>query len=211
VYQQRLFAGSREEMRVRTAVDEDDRLPDYAPLLPQVKARAWTVDPQKGYLTKELKPGVFMITDGGYQALFAVGADGVVLFDAPPSFARHMVAAVGEVTSEPIAKLVYSHGHVDHIGGAGLIRQHNPKVEIIAEQGVARFLHEQGDPSRPVPTRVFTSRETLTCGSVIAELEVGYWHSPPGDLFIHMPQEKILMAVDTCHRVGCRSWAWTSR
>ena len=32
---------------------QDNRLPDYAPLLPQVKARAWPVDPHKGYVVKE--------------------------------------------------------------------------------------------------------------------------------------------------------------
>jgi glyoxylase-like metal-dependent hydrolase (beta-lactamase superfamily II) len=162
-----------------------------------VRARAWTVDPQKGYLVRELEPNVFLITDGGYQALFATTGQGVVLIDAPPSFARHIVRAVTDVTKEPIAKLVYSHNHVDHIAGAGLIRQQNPAIEIVAEEGVARFLGEQNDPNRPAPTRVFKDQEMLTFGSLIAELKVGYWHSSPGDLFIYLPNKKILMAVDT--------------
>jgi hypothetical protein len=92
VYQERAIRQLKERRCVvRSAVDEDDRLPDYAPLLPHVKARAWAVDPQKGYLVMELKRGVFMITDGGYQALFAATAEGVLFFDAPPSFARHIV------------------------------------------------------------------------------------------------------------------------
>lgn len=50
-----------------------DNLPDYVPLLPAVKAKALAVDPQKGYLVKELKPGIFMITDGvRQQNCFAV-------------------------------------------------------------------------------------------------------------------------------------------
>jgi glyoxylase-like metal-dependent hydrolase (beta-lactamase superfamily II) len=182
---------------VTIANAQDNQLPDYAPLLPQAKARAWVVDPTKGYLVKELKPNVFMITDGGYQSLFATSGQGVVLFDAPPSFARHIVQAVADVSKEPIVKLVYSHIHVDHIGGAGLIRQQNPKVEIVAEQGVARFLEEQKDPNRPMPTRVFKDHDRLTFGSMIAELKVGYWHSPPGDLFIYLPNKEVLMAVDT--------------
>jgi glyoxylase-like metal-dependent hydrolase (beta-lactamase superfamily II) len=182
---------------VTTTVAEDNQLPNYAPLLPQAKARTWPVDPQKGYLVKELKPNVFMITDGGYQSLFATTGEGVVLFDAPPSFAQHIAQAVADVTKEPIVKLVYSHIHVDHIGGAGLILQKNPGIDIVAEEGVARFLREQNDPNRPEATHAFRDRETLTFGSMTVELKVGYWHSPPGDLFIYLPDKKILMAVDT--------------
>jgi glyoxylase-like metal-dependent hydrolase (beta-lactamase superfamily II) len=131
-----------------TAPTPENPLPDYAPLLPHVRARTWTVEPQKGYLVREVKPNVFLITDGGYQALFATTGEGVVLIDAPASFARHIVQAVTDVTKEPIAKLVYSHNHVDHIAGAGLIRQQNPAMEIVAEEGVARFLGEQKDPNR---------------------------------------------------------------
>jgi hypothetical protein len=45
-----------------TAVAQDGELPNYAPLLPQTKARAWAVDPQKGYVVRELKPNVYLIT-----------------------------------------------------------------------------------------------------------------------------------------------------
>jgi glyoxylase-like metal-dependent hydrolase (beta-lactamase superfamily II) len=182
---------------VARGVAQDDELPYYAPLLPQAKARTWPVDPQQGYLVRELKPNIFIITDGGYQSLFVTTGNGVVLFDAPPSFAQHIVQAVRDVTKEPIVMLAYSHIHVDHIGGAGLILQQNPKMTIVAEEGVARFLGEQKDPNRPVPTSVFNDRETLTFGSMTAELKVRHWHSPPGDLFIYFPNEKVLMAVDT--------------
>ena len=37
---------------------EADRLPNYVPVLPQIKARALAVDPQKGYLVKQVKPDV---------------------------------------------------------------------------------------------------------------------------------------------------------
>jgi hypothetical protein len=56
-----------------------DDLVDYVPLLPAVKAKAAAVDPHKGYLVKELKPGIFMITDGAYESAFAATGKGVVL------------------------------------------------------------------------------------------------------------------------------------
>ena len=175
---------------------EPGELPPYASMLPQVKARALPVDPQKGYYVAKLKPDVYMITDGGYQALFVTTGRGVVLFDAPPSMATHISKAIAETTKEPLTTMVYSHIHVDHIGGAGVVAKEHPGLAILAERGVADFLREQRDPHRPVPTQVFDKQETLHIGSMTAELRVGYWHDPEGDLFIYFPDKKVLMAVD---------------
>ena len=180
------------DARAQTA----DSLPDYVPLLPQVKAKAPVIDPKKGYVVEELKPGIFMITEGAYESVFVTTGNGVVLFDAPPSFAQHITTAVSETTKERIVELVYTHIHVDHIGGAGLILQQNPKLEIVAEEGTAEFLREMHDPHRPVPTRTFKDHETLKRGSLTAEMKVGHWHTPEGDLLISIPDKKFIMAVD---------------
>jgi len=173
-----------------------ETLPDYAPLLPAVKEKAVSIDPHKGYAVKRLKPGVYMITEGAYESMFVTTGSGVVLFDAPPSFARHISQAVGETSQEPIVMLVYSHVHVDHIGGAGLILQEHPGMEILAEQGTADFLRDMQDPSRPLPTRTFRDRYTLKIGSLTANMTLGHWHSPEGDLLILIPDKKVVMAVD---------------
>jgi glyoxylase-like metal-dependent hydrolase (beta-lactamase superfamily II) len=178
------------------AAQQPEKLPDFAPLLPEVRAKTNTVDPQKGYLVQQLKPNLFMITDGGYESAFVTTGKGVVLFDAPPSFARHIVQAVNEVTDEPVVALVYSHLHVDHIGGAGIVARQVPKLEIVAEEGTAGILREMQDPERPIPTRVFKEHETLKVGSMTAEMRVGYWHSPEGDLIIFIPDKKFVMAID---------------
>jgi glyoxylase-like metal-dependent hydrolase (beta-lactamase superfamily II) len=171
-------------------------LPDYRPLLPAVTQKAIRVDPHKGYAVKLLKPDVYMITDGAYESMFVTTGAGVVLFDAPPSFARHISQAVAETSKEPIVELVYSHVHVDHIGGAGLILKEHPGIEILAEQGTSEFLREMQDPARPVPTRTFKDRYTFRIGSLIADMTLGHWHSPEGDLLIFIPDKKVVMAVD---------------
>jgi glyoxylase-like metal-dependent hydrolase (beta-lactamase superfamily II) len=171
-------------------------LPDYLPLLPAVKQRAITVDPHKGYAVKLLKPGIYMVTEGAYESMFVTTGKGVVLFDAPPSFARHISQAVADSSKEPIVELVYSHLHVDHIGGAGLILKEHPGIEILAEEGTSDFLRETQDPSRPVPTRTFKDRYTLRVGSLTANMTLGHWHSPEGDLLISIPDKKVVMAVD---------------
>jgi len=176
---------------------EPDKLPSYVPVLPQIEARALAVDPQKGYLVKQVKSDVYVITDGIYQSAFVTTGKGVILFDAPESFAQHIVKAVTEVTREPIVQLVYSHAHLDHIAGAGQIVKQLPKLAIVAESATAAFLREKKDPRRPVPTIIFNNQRTLKLGTMTVELTKGQWHSPEGDLFIYLPGRKFLMAIDT--------------
>jgi len=172
-------------------------LPDYKAVPPGVKARILPVDPQKGYLVKQLKPDIYLITDGGYQSLFVTTGKGVILLDAPPSFGSKIVPAVAQTTKEPIVELVYSHSHLDHISGAPEVLKQVPGIKILAEEGVAEFLREKQDPRRPLPTQTFTGEYTLNLGSARIQMKHGHWHSNEGDLYIYIPARKVLMAVDT--------------
>jgi glyoxylase-like metal-dependent hydrolase (beta-lactamase superfamily II) len=172
-------------------------LPDFRPVPPAVKARILPVEPKKGYLVKELKPNVYLITEGAYQSLFVTTGKGVIVLDAPPSYASKIVPAVAEVTHEPIVELVYSHSHLDHISGAPEILKRVPGIKILAEEGVAEFLREKSDPRRPVPTESFKGQYTLRLGSAVIEMKRGHWHSNEGDLYIYLPASKVLVAIDT--------------
>lgn len=169
---------------------------EYVAVLPQVKARALPVDPQKGYLVKEVKPDVFVITDGIYQSAFVTTGKGVILLDAPRSLGRHIQKAVAEVTTEPIVKIVYSHTHVDHIGGIEFLKN-IANLEIIAEKNVSDFLKEKQDARRLVPTKTFVGKHTLEWGTAKIELRHGNYHSDEGDLFIYIPGKKFLMVIDS--------------
>jgi glyoxylase-like metal-dependent hydrolase (beta-lactamase superfamily II) len=169
---------------------------EYMPLLPKVRERMFSVDPAKGYLVKEIKPDVYVITDNAYQSLLITTGQGVILIDAPPSLAPHIKQAVAEVTKEPIRKLIYSHAHVDHIAGAELLKD-IPNLEIIAEKGVADFLKQMNDPHRPLPTKTFVDHTKLVFGTAEIDLTKKQYHSNEGDLFIYLPKKKVLMAVDT--------------
>jgi glyoxylase-like metal-dependent hydrolase (beta-lactamase superfamily II) len=104
-------------------------LPEFLPVPAAVKARMLPVDQQKGYLVKELRPNVYMITDGAYQSLFVATGSGVILLDAPASFGSNIVQAVAEVTKEPIKEIVYSHSHLDHISGAAAVMKQVPDLK----------------------------------------------------------------------------------
>jgi glyoxylase-like metal-dependent hydrolase (beta-lactamase superfamily II) len=172
-------------------------LPDYKPVPSAIAARILPVDAKKGYLVKQLKPNIYLITDGGYQSLFVTTGNGVILLDSPPSYGGKIVQAVSEVTKEPIVELVYSHSHLDHISGAVDVLKQVPGLKILAEEGVAEFLREKRDPRRPLPTETFKGQTTLKLGSATIEMKHGHWHSNEGDLYIYIPAKKVLMAIDT--------------
>jgi len=175
---------------------QENALPDFVPVLPAIKAQALDI-PAKGYLVKQVKSDVYVVTDGAYQSVFVTTGKGVVLFDAPPTFAAKLPQAVAEVSREPIVELVYSHSHLDHIAGAEVLNKEIKGLRILAEEGTAALLREKRDPRRPVPTQTFRDHYQLKLGTLHAELKRSDWHSPAGDLFIYLPQRKFLMAVDT--------------
>lgn len=171
-------------------------LPDFVAVLPATKAKALEI-PDKGYLVKQIKPDVYVVTDGAYQSVFVTTGKGVVLFDAPATLAGKLPQAVAEVSREPIVELVYSHSHLDHIAGAEALNKQIKGLRILAEEGTASLLREKRDPHRPPPTQTFRGHYQLKLGTLQAELQRGDWHSPAGDLFIYLPKRKVLMAVDT--------------
>src|SRR5437879_11974220 len=73
-----LFSGT-------VAAQELDKLPNYVAVLPQVKARALAVHPQKGYLVEQLKRGAFVISAGAYQSPSVTTGNGLIRSAAPPS------------------------------------------------------------------------------------------------------------------------------
>src|SRR5688572_29536877 len=80
-------------------------------------AKGPPIDPAIGYRLEELGKGLYMITDNAYQSMFMVYDTGVVVVDAPPSYAAHLPKGIAEVTDKPITHLIYSHSHADHIAG----------------------------------------------------------------------------------------------
>lgn len=156
-------------------------------------AKGPAIDPSKGYRTQKLGDGLYMITDNAYQSMFLVYEDGVVVVDAPPSFAQHIGSAIAEVTNKPITHVIYSHSHIDHIGGTGSLGGH---PVIIAQEETKRLLVRAKDPNRPLPTVTFGDHYTLKAGSQVLELSYHGNAHEPGNIFIYAPAQKTLMAVD---------------
>ena len=151
------------------------------------------IDPAKGYRLQKLGDGLYMVTDNVYQSMFLVYGRGVVVVDAPPSYAAHIPQAIAEVTTNPITYVVYSHSHTDHIGGVTALGGH---PVIIAQRETRRLLERDADPNRPIPTVTFGERYTLRVGNQTLELSYHGDAHEPGNIFIYAPAQRVLMVVD---------------
>jgi len=152
--------------------------------------------PAKGYYLREVRDGLFWVSDGAYSTMFLVSTAGVIACDAPPTLGEKYLKAIGEVTTRPVTHLVYSHEHVDHIAGAYLFPAN---VTIVAQRETANLLSRRRDPRRPMPKVTFDDRHTLTVGDQVLELA---YHGPNhsvGNIFIHAPRQRTLMFVDVIY------------
>jgi glyoxylase-like metal-dependent hydrolase (beta-lactamase superfamily II) len=144
------------------------------------------------YELQEIKPGVYVVSAGGYNSMSLVTQEGVVVVDAPPAIGDKIFAAVSEVTDRPITHLIYSHAHKDHIGAANLLQN----VTRIAHNETARVLNERNDPNRPVPDMNFTREMDLQIGDQVLQLLYPGPYHQQGNIFVYLPEHKVLMAVD---------------
>ena len=157
------------------------------------QAKGPAVDPAKGYRLQRLGRNLYMVTDNAYQSMFLIYEGGVVVVDAPTSYAALIPKAIAEVTDKPITHLVYSHAHKDHIGGAAGL---SGRPVIIAHDETRKLLARDNDPNRPLPTVTFGDTYTLKVGSETLELSYHRNGHEPGNIFIYAPAQKTLMVVD---------------
>jgi glyoxylase-like metal-dependent hydrolase (beta-lactamase superfamily II) len=97
----------------------------------------------------EGKPGIATDNEGFISnAGFVVTADGVIVFDSlgTPSLAHKLVQKIGEVTDQPIKKVIVSHFHADHIYGLQVFEELG--AEIIAPYGAQKYIQSEAAASR---------------------------------------------------------------
>ncbi len=169
-------------------------------------AKGVPIPPDKGYYVKEIKDGLYWVTEGVYNTMFLTTGKGVIVVDAPPSFGDKLLKAIAEVTKEPITYVIYSHSHADHIGGAA---RYPASATYIAHEDTKARLERMSDPDRPapygvfvggsrvpLPTVIFKDNYTLTVGSQTLELSYHGDDHEPGNIYIYAPKQKVLMKVD---------------
>jgi len=160
-----------------------------APVPPPAKGPAI---PKSGYLVEEIAERTYWLTDGLYQMIFLVTAEGVVAVDAPPTIGNNIPRAIASVTTARVTHAIYSHHHADHTGAMALYEG----ARFVAQREVASLLRQAGDPNRPLPDATFGDQLTIAVGGDRIELA---YHGPnhsPGNIFTYLPAQQVLMLVD---------------
>ncbi len=103
-----------------------------------------STNPMSGEL-RELADGIAMVEAFSHVVAFRTN-DGLALFDTSSElFADHVLTALGGWTTDPVNTIIYTHGHVDHVGGAGAlmadaIANDRRRPRVVSHQNVpARF------------------------------------------------------------------------
>jgi glyoxylase-like metal-dependent hydrolase (beta-lactamase superfamily II) len=172
---------------------------------PGADAYGPALDPETGIHVGDLGDGLYWITDGTYQVMFATTGEGVIVVDAPPSIGgERIVAGIASVTDEPVTHVIYSHTHADHIGAAGAFP---PDATYIAHADTAAQLEKSlqnefwgafvGGGPIPLPTETFEGEMTLEVGSQVLELSTPTVMShEPGNIFVYAPDQNVLLHID---------------
>jgi glyoxylase-like metal-dependent hydrolase (beta-lactamase superfamily II) len=161
--------------------------------LPVPSSSLGPVIPERGYLVKEIRDGLYWVTEGMYQCAFMVTGQGVIAIDAPPSIGDRVTKAIRSVTDEPVTHVVYSHSHGDHIGTTD---QFPDDALRIGHAETKRWLDRLRDPRRKPPDIVFDDSYTLEVGSQTLQLDYRGGNHALGNIFIHAPRQRALMIVD---------------
>lgn len=148
---------------------------------------------EKGYHLGAYGDGAFWVTDGATNSMFIVSDEGVVVVDAPLSYAKYLPTAIAEVTDKSVTHFIYSHYHKDHTGGANLFGE---DVTYIGHTLTKQELLRVQDANRPVPSVVFDDTYTLVVGNQRIELAYHGLNHTPGNISIYLPKQKVLMLVD---------------
>ena len=150
-------------------------------------------------IVEEIRDNLYWVTDGSYNTMFLVTDEGVVAIDAPLTIGQNYLNAIAEVTDKPITHVIYSHGHLDHIGAAGMFPKN---ATYIAHQDTALELQRAMSLANnvssvpPIPTITFPKNYTLQIGNQTLDLDYYGTNHMSGNLFIYAPNQKTLMLVD---------------
>lgn len=170
----------------------------------------------------ELATGVFARLHAGLtNAGIIVGDEGALIIDSlrVPSFARDLISDVRRLTSKPIRYVVDTHSHWDHAWGneefpdATIIGHANCRAEMLDLDLVGWWRNRAGSIDAPWASEVGAVRVTppdLTFDTTLRlhfgdrEIALHYFgraHTG-GDIFIHLPGDRLLFTGDVAQDGG---------
>ncbi len=149
---------------------------------------------------------VYMLEGKGGNLAVSVGDDGVLLVDdqyAP--LAEKILAAIRELSPEPVRFVLNTHWHFDHTGGneilgsAGsvIVAHDNVRQRMSTDQFLAGVnLHVPASPDMALPVITFSDQVTFHFnGEAITAFYVAEAHTD-GDSIVHFPASNVIHMGD---------------
>lgn len=179
---------------------------------------------------RQLRKGVWLHRDGGYNSLIVRHDQHVVVVDMPDSNAgmnkpdgsrTRMTDAVTSILSgtQPTRiDMVYTHAHFDHIGASTRFHQWASRVypkSVINVYGgpeVAAAIHNSVSKRAVIPTRVIHKSATIVLSEALRlDIRALHGHSK-ADMAVHIPrhgaEKAILMFVDVVSPRWAPFWSF---
>ena len=146
-----------------------------------------------------------------------VGDRGVILVDSGGSaeVGRHIAAAVRRITDKPVTHVVNTHHHGDHylgnvaVEGATIVSSEICRKLVLETGGEWLGIMQGAVGERLAGTKVMPAKLTYQEGrteAVVQGVRLVFWvpraSHTAGDLLVHLPEDKVLVAGDVLvHRV----------
>ena len=170
----------------------------------------------------ELETGVFArLHEGLTNAGIIVGDESVLVIDSlrVPSFARDLIKDVKDITNKPIKFVIDTHSHWDHSWGneefpdATIIGHKNCYAEMVDVEWNEQWRKKVTSSNDPwseegnivnitPPNMTFETSMQMYFGG--RELDLKYFGKAhtSGDIYIHLPKEKIVFTGDVAQDGG---------
>ena len=156
--------------------------------------------------TIKVTDSIYMLKGGGGNVALSVGEDGVILIDdqfAPMT--DRILAAIQQITDQPVRFIINTHFHADHTGGNEGIRRKTGGV-IVAHENVRRRLStdqfvkiypQPASPPEALPIITFDSNIRFHMnGDVVDVIHVSNNAHTDGDSAVFFRDANVLVGGD---------------
>lgn len=164
-----------------------------------LSAAAGAQAPASPYSTTKVADNVYAFRAGGYQSMFVVTPDGVIVADpvgyADPKAPAAFLDEIRKITPAPVKYMIYSHHHYDHATGGKVFKDQG--AIVVAHRNAHRRLAALQNPDVVLPDMIVEDAgSTILLGGMrIDLLWVGNNHSD-NSLVMLLPRERVIFTVD---------------
>ena len=144
---------------------------------------------------KKVADGVYEYHQYHYNSLVVVTDEGVMLTDpSQEPRASQMRAAIRKLTDKPVVKVIYTHNHFDHTRGGQIFKDEG--AEFITQENCVELLSR--DTENKVVQADVTYKDKMSIALGGKQVDLHYYGQSDGHCMsvVHMPKEKVLLAVD---------------